>query len=56
MTKGPIALLFALLALGAGINVWQGGAANRITLLGYTPLLLGIIYCVVRLVLAQRKP
>lgn len=38
MNKGSLTLLGALLLLGIVVNVWQGGAANRITLLGYAPL------------------
>lgn len=57
MKNGSLGLLALLLALGIGINVWQGGDANTITLLGYAPLALCIvIYLVAWLVARFRKP
>lgn len=39
MKKGSLTIIGALLTIGVGVNLWQGGAANLITWLGYTPLL-----------------
>jgi hypothetical protein len=55
MKKGSLGLLGALLVLGIIVNVWQGGDANTITLLGYAPLTLClVVYGVLALLGARR--
>jgi drug/metabolite transporter (DMT)-like permease len=57
MKKGSLGLLGALLALGIIINVWQGGAANTITWLGYAPLLAcAVVYGIAALLRSRRQP
>ncbi|MDO7888248.1 hypothetical protein [Hymenobacter cheonanensis] len=53
--KISFALVIALLVLGIGINVWQGGRANLITVLGYLPLLAYVVVWLFAWWLAPRR-
>lgn len=54
MKNGSLGLLLALLVLGIIVNVWQGGDANLITLLGYAPLGLCILFYLGRMLFARK--
>lgn len=43
MKKGSLTIIGVLLAVGIVVNVWQGGTANLLTWLGYTPLLVYLL-------------
>jgi hypothetical protein len=54
MKNGSLGLLIGLLALGILINVWQGGTANAITILGYTPLAICILVYLAHLLFSRK--
>jgi hypothetical protein len=55
MTKFSLGLILLLLVIGIVINVWQGGAANLITVLGYAPLGLYLGWIGISALIASRR-
>lgn len=55
MKKGSLTIIGALLAAGIVVNLWQGGTANLITWLGYTPLLAYLLICLIAWWLAPKR-
>ena len=55
MKKASLGIIGALLALGIGVNLWQGGKANLLTWLGYTPLLGYLLLCLISWWLAPKR-
>ena len=55
MTKVSLGLIVVLLIIGIVINVWQGGQANLATVLGYTPLVIYLVLCIISWFLAPKR-